>query len=563
MFRTHSRSQKGLTVARTFKARARALLGRIGMWTLIATMLAATQVVPASASGTAAAASGRPASPTISSTLPEDPIADPSLIPPDSAAAGVRALGAFETTVVGPVPASLDVTSATLTHYYTCTNLKVVDAPPAYPRDSNGVVMMVYPWISRPVYNPVTVSGYALNRWEAYVHTGDRGALNEFILHAAWLRSHMDQYGRIPYQWTYDVHDLYPPWYSAMAQGQAISVLLRAYQKTGVKSYLDAAVLAMRPLRITLLNGGTAWDTGTDLWLEEYPENPPSHVLNGAIYAMFGLQDLVRVTGNATAKSLLARATTTLKNNLYRYERNGAILYCLEGEEYAYGYERLHLLQLRNLALITGDKTFSSVAQRWATQFLECPRPIVKPSSTTAVEPQGLAYYLKGTVQRYYKPGILVITVAEYGKAATSVTGPSLTPNAYHNASYNARMPALTCNAVVTLGAGIRTVPGRATVSIRVTPRVGIGGTLTKDSSGSLVKLTATIRTGQPDAWFRFEELRSGTWQPIDGVHLTGSDKSGTLSWRPGVGRHVVRAAFLGSVTNGPAVTAPMAVTVF
>ena len=37
-------------------------------------------------------------------------------------------------------------------------------------------------------------------------------------------------------------------------------------------------------------------DEHGNIWLEEYPTIPTSHVLNGFIYAIFGIYDLYRVT---------------------------------------------------------------------------------------------------------------------------------------------------------------------------------------------------------------------------------------------------------------------------
>lgn len=76
------------------------------------------------------------------------------------------------------------------------------------------------------------------------------------------------------------------PWSSAMAQGQAISVLLRAYQFTGKETYLESARIAMNAFYIPLKDGGLKTSIkGGLLFFDEYPANPPTRVLNGFIFA--------------------------------------------------------------------------------------------------------------------------------------------------------------------------------------------------------------------------------------------------------------------------------------
>lgn len=542
---------------------------RVVVASLLTFAVLLASAVPATAFLGAPVGPSAPAAVVHPVVVPADPLADPSLVPstsppPPAPGAEPDRAGPFGVGVVGPVPASLDVTSPVLGHYYMCTSLTTPSPAPTYPRDAGGIVMMVYPWLNGPVYNPVTVAGYALNRWESWLSTRDQRDLGDFLRHAAWLRDKgMDSSGRLVFRWTYDAHSLYAPWYSAMAQGTAISVLLRAYQSTGVGSYLTAARAAARPLSVRTTRGGLAWTDSSGIWLEEYPESPPSHVLNGFIFAMLGLQDLVRVTKDTNAASLLQRTATTLHDNLWRYERNGAILYCLEGESYAYDYEVIHLLQLRNLKLITGDRTFADIAQRWATRFLEAPRPIVTPTSRTVTEVQGFPFSLPGTVARCYRPDELMVFIAQHGDRSRGWKGPILWPNAAHVAPFLAPIVSLSTNTAVTLIAGTRTGPGSATVGVLVIPRVGLAGSVTRDARGPLARLVATVRVGQPDAWFAFDELDNGSWNAVAGVHLAGGAKSGTLLWRAPRGRHVVRVRFLGSVTNGPGVSAPVTVDVY
>ena len=85
-------------------------------------------------------------------------------------------------------------------------------------------------------------------------------------------------------------------WYSAMAQGQAMSLLVRKHlftQEQNDTRFLDAAVRAMNLFRKNSSDGGVrSWFDNLHVWYEEYPTQPSLFVLNGFIYSLFGLFDL-------------------------------------------------------------------------------------------------------------------------------------------------------------------------------------------------------------------------------------------------------------------------------
>ena len=95
-------------------------------------------------------------------------------------------------------------------------------------------------------------------------------------------------------------------WYGAMCQGQAISVLCRAYHVTKDKKYLVAAEAALGPFQRSVSEGGvqTLFMDKYD-WYEEYPTNPSTFILNGFMYSLIGLYDLKIISPHNTAVQLL------------------------------------------------------------------------------------------------------------------------------------------------------------------------------------------------------------------------------------------------------------------
>lgn len=113
------------------------------------------------------------------------------------------------------------------------------------------------------------------------------------------------------------------PWYSAMGQGHAISLLSRFYAHFKQEKHILSAGRALNLLNITTQSGGVKayFQNSTDYWwYEEYPTQPYSlFVLNGFMYSMFGIFDFISVY----------RTSPEIKNNtiLQAYSDRAVLLY--------------------------------------------------------------------------------------------------------------------------------------------------------------------------------------------------------------------------------------------
>lgn len=163
-------------------------------------------------------------------------------------------------------------------------------------------------------------------------------------------------------------------WVSAMYQGNLVSALLRAWQYFGEDRWRDLAGLAFAVMGTPLSEGGVclreAGPEGVDLWFEEYPMDPPSHVLNGYIYALWGILDWARATNDATAWSWWKQGVETLKRRLPEYDCGYWSVYDLRFRELASRYyqENIHVPQLQAMFALTGDSVFDTYSRRWEAQ---------------------------------------------------------------------------------------------------------------------------------------------------------------------------------------------------
>src|SRR5690606_37240548 len=97
-------------------------------------------------------------------------------------------------------------------------------------------------------YNPLIVAQFGLHEYGKY-HLGEKSSLNKLIVLADWLIEVQDSDGaiRYDYNWKHYLNDepYEKGWVSALAQGQALSLLARSYHLTKEPKYLDAGNKAL------------------------------------------------------------------------------------------------------------------------------------------------------------------------------------------------------------------------------------------------------------------------------------------------------------------------------
>lgn len=162
-----------------------------------------------------------------------------------------------------------------------------------------------------------------------------------------------------------------------MGQGHALSVLSRAYDHSGGDiRYLTAALRGLKPFKILSSNGGVkATFFNEYAWYEEYPTKPPSFVLNGFIYSLLGLYDLIAIApaGQAQeAEELYNEGITSLRNMLTLFDMGSVTSYDLRHFTIGtapnlarWDYHATHVNQLLLLSTIENETIFRVTAERW------------------------------------------------------------------------------------------------------------------------------------------------------------------------------------------------------
>jgi heparosan-N-sulfate-glucuronate 5-epimerase len=191
----------------------------------------------------------------------------------------------------------------------------ILTAGPSVRFDTNGIPSVALWSTGEFVQNPTTIAQWGLGAYARADYETARKA-------ADWLVAHQSANGGFPYDFNLDHPDprayhLKAPWYSAIAQGNSISLLSRMFISTGNTVYRDAAANALKPLMMPVAQGGLQGSVNGGVWFEEYPDpNFPSHVFNGSVFALLGIHDLAVLAGNADAQRLWAEGEASLAANI-------------------------------------------------------------------------------------------------------------------------------------------------------------------------------------------------------------------------------------------------------
>lgn len=243
--------------------------------------------------------------------------------------------------------------------------------------DENGIPLVRYGanvgGIREPQRNPVATVQASLQH-AARLAAGDTAAARLFLNCANWLIETAAPHGdwaTLEYLFPFPRYRMTPPWRSGMAQGCALEALVVADSLTRDPKYLDMARRLLAAFEVDVENGGVR-DTTVPVgwWYEEYADQGGvrSRVLNGMIFALFGIHRYYEYTGasDTSARLLFDNGVAAVRELLPAFDRRTASMYDLAGHAASDNYHAIHIGQLRRLSTITQLSVFEEYAERWA-----------------------------------------------------------------------------------------------------------------------------------------------------------------------------------------------------
>lgn len=183
-----------------------------------------------------------------------------------------------------------------------------------------------------------------------------------------------------PFPFTHTVHtgvSYSPPWYSGMAQGEALSLFVQLAELDAITdedraTYLSAAAATFASLQVA--DDGYPWAVNINssdyVWIQEYPANPQGtgvsdYTYNGMIFAMFGVWDYYQATGSTEAAALYDGCATTI-SRYFPLLRNTRWFsyYCQQHRIPAPTYHQHHIELMHQLHWQTGSMDFAYFTDR-------------------------------------------------------------------------------------------------------------------------------------------------------------------------------------------------------
>lgn len=201
-----------------------------------------------------------------------------------------------------------------------------IDKGHPFDMDQDGVLMSKIPYTQEFNYHATAIASYVIK-------TGDDANLE-------WLIENMDADGSIYHAFVFPFYPMELGWVGGLAQGLTASALARSGERVLAK-------LACKSLEVNCMQLGR---------IHEYPG---VEILNGWIYALFGLLD-------SGLDMLFHDSCAALADRLHLYDMGYWSLYGLYNNYPATEfYHRIHVNQLLKLSEITENKIFSKYAIKW------------------------------------------------------------------------------------------------------------------------------------------------------------------------------------------------------
>jgi D-glucuronyl C5-epimerase C-terminus len=225
-------------------------------------------------------------------------------------------------------------------------------------------------WWVEGATNHVVAAQWGLGAFERHLGGEGEGWLDAAVAVTEHLLARQREDGGWPHERPMrHTYRMQVPWLSAMAQGEVASLAVRVYDATGDERFAQAGRRALEPMSVAVADGGVRARLGSGFFLEEYPTDPPSLVLNGGIFALWGYYDVAVALGDDASRREFDAGVRTLAANIDRWDTGSWSRYDLVDRavtNVASGfYHALHIDQLRALHLIAPHDALAAAADRF------------------------------------------------------------------------------------------------------------------------------------------------------------------------------------------------------
>ena len=224
----------------------------------------------------------------------------------------------------------------------------------------------------RYVHNYTTLCAFALAHWDASLKTQDDPSFSHLINVANYIEETCAYSGDVARLLSEIPDRGHVGSVSANYNGQAISVLSRAWVKTKRQAYLDLAARLLGIFQLPVAEGGVLGriEKLSVPWFEEDLRPEWGHILNGMIYSLWGIRDFVACTQDGRAKAIFNGGIESVLRALPAYDCTYWSYYSLPDGRPPYTasavYHALHRCQMATLFHWTGEARFREYQTRFS-----------------------------------------------------------------------------------------------------------------------------------------------------------------------------------------------------
>lgn len=212
------------------------------------------------------------------------------------------------------------------------------------------------------IYFSIAIFQYGLASYDLYLASdkNDKFMLAKVIACANWgVENQLEDGSWVTFE--YETPE-YP--FSTMAQGEGVSLLIRAYNETKDDKYMICLKKAMKFMLTPFENGGPTLYNSDGVFLYECPKDPL--ILNGWIFSFWGGWDYcMTVKDDTDAKHILDKTLATMVKWLPKFDLSYWSMYEDGTRICSPFYHKLHIAQLNVMYDLTGEEAFRYYAERW------------------------------------------------------------------------------------------------------------------------------------------------------------------------------------------------------
>ncbi len=225
--------------------------------------------------------------------------------------------------------------------------------------DPNILVPKYHVDTGEEIYFSIGVFQYGLAAYDLYLKTNEEKYKEKLLACSDWaVKNQQEDGGWVTFAFENPQHP-----YSSMAQGEGVSMLIRAYIVTNDEKYLKALRLAKEFMLKPIEDGGTTRYIGNDIFLYECTHDPL--ILNGWIFSLWGIYDYCKFTKDKDVAKVLEITLNSLKNKLPQFDIKYWSMYEDGKRICSPFYHKLHVAQLRAMHDLFGDEIYKIYADKW------------------------------------------------------------------------------------------------------------------------------------------------------------------------------------------------------